>query len=211
LVWIPAGVYPAVGGAGMTTKYNRYRAYLDSMGDSMEIVIENTILSLVKGDITIEQTDAIVNAANSRLAGGGGVDGAIHRAGGPKITEECRKIGGCLTGSAVITTGGNLKARYVIHAVGPVYNDGKHGEDRLLSGAYKTSLELAVKHNLKSIAFPAISTGVYGYPIDKAAEVAVKTVADFVKTNKGLSLVRFVLFSDNDLKVYEQTLERLKA
>ncbi len=177
----------------------------------MELTVGNTVLSLVKGDITLEQTDAIVNAANSRLVEGGGVDGAIHRAGGPKITEECTKIGGCLTGSAVITTGGNLKARYVIHAVGPVYNGGKHGEDRLLSGAYKTSLELAVKHNLKSISFPAISTGIYGYPIDKAAEVAIKTVADFVKTNKGLSLVRFVLFSDSDLKVYEQTLKRLKA
>ncbi len=176
----------------------------------MELKVGDTVLSLVKGDITLEQTDAIVNAANSRLAVGGGVDGAIHKAGGPKITEECKKIGGCSTGSAVITTGGNLKARYVIHAVGPVYNDGKHGENRLLSGAYRASLELAVKHNLKSISFPAISTGIYGYPIDKAAEVAVKTVVDFVKTNKGISLVRFVLFSDNDFKVYEQTIERLK-
>ncbi len=175
----------------------------------MEITAGNTVLSLVKGDITLEQTDAIVNAANSRLAGGGGVDGAIHRAGGPTITEECGKIGGCPTGSAVITSGGNLKARYIIHAVGPVYHDGKHGEDRLLSGAYHTSLELAVNHKLKSIAFPAISTGIYGYPIDQAAEVALTTVLDFVKTNKGLSLVRFVLFSDSDLKVYESTLKRL--
>jgi O-acetyl-ADP-ribose deacetylase (regulator of RNase III) len=175
----------------------------------MEIVIENTVVSLVKGDITLEQADAIVNAANSRLTGGGGVDGAIHRAGGPQIMEACRKINGCPTGSAVITTGGNLEARYVIHAVGPVYHDGKHGEDRLLSGAYKTSLELAVKHNLKSIAFPSISTGVYGYPVEQASEIALKTVMDFIKKNNTLSLVRFVLFSDGDLKVYEKTLERL--
>ncbi|MGC8579003.1 MAG: O-acetyl-ADP-ribose deacetylase [bacterium] len=169
----------------------------------MEITIGNTVLSIIKGDITHEQTDAIVNAANSRLAGGGGVDGAIHRAGGPKIMEECRKIGGCPTGSAVITTGGNLKAKYVIHAVGPIYNDGKHGEDKLLAGAYRTSLELAIKNNLKSIAFPSISTGAYGYPVDKAAEIALKTIVEFIKGNKNLSLVRFVLFSDNDLKVYE--------
>lgn len=169
----------------------------------MEITIGNTVLSIVKSDITHEQTDAIVNAANSRLAGGGGVDGAIHRAGGPKIMEECKRIGGCPTGSAVITTAGNLKAKYVIHAVGPIYSDGKHGEDNLLASAYKTSLELAVKNNLKSIAFPSISTGAYGYPIDKAAEIALKTIVEFIKTNKSLSLVRFVLFSDNDLKVYE--------
>ncbi len=177
----------------------------------MELTTGNTVLSLVNGDITLEQTDAIVNAANSRLAGGGGVDGAIHRAGGQIITEECRKIGGCPTGSAVITSGGNLKARYIIHAVGPVYHDGQHGEDRLLSGAYKTSLELAVSQKLQSIAFPAISTGIYGYPIDQAAYVALTTVLDFVKTNTGLSLIRFVLFSDSDLKVYENTLKRLTA
>ncbi len=175
----------------------------------MEIVVKNTTVSLVKGDITLEQTDAIVNAANSGLAGGGGVDGAIHRAGGPQIMEACRKIGGCPTGSAVITTGGNLKARFVIHAVGPVYHDGRHGEDKLLSGAYKASLELAVKHNLKSIVFPSISTGVYGYPVKQASEIALGTVLDFIKINNALSLVRFVLFSDSDLKVYEKTLERL--
>jgi O-acetyl-ADP-ribose deacetylase len=175
----------------------------------MEITIGGTVVSLVSGDITLERTDAIANAANSRLAGGGGVDGAIHRAGGPKIMEECRKIGGCPTGSAVITTAGNLKARQVIHAVGPVYSDGKHGEDRLLAGAYKTSLELAIKNNIKSIAFPSISTGVYGYPVDKASEIALRTVMDFIKANKGLALVRFVLFSDSDLKVYENTLRKL--
>lgn len=177
----------------------------------MELTIGGTTISLVKGNIVLEETDAIINAANSRLAGGGGVDGAIHRAGGPAIDEACRRIGGCPTGSAVITAGGTLKARYVIHAVGPVYSDGRHGEDRLLAGAYGTSLDLAVKHHLKSIAFPSISTGAYGYPIDLAAGVAIKTVVDFVRTDKSLALVRFVLFSDGDLKVYEKALEREKG
>ncbi len=175
----------------------------------MEVRIGSTVISLVKGDITQEDTDAIVNAANSRLAGGGGVDGAIHRAGGPAIMEECRKIGGCPTGSAVITTGGRLKARYVIHAVGPVYKDGRHGEADLLSGAYRKSLEIASQKGLKSIAFPSISTGAYGYPVDKASEIALKTVIDFVKVNKRPGLVRFVLFSDRDFKTYQKTLERL--
>lgn len=176
---------------------------------NMQTTINLTTLSLIKGDITLEETDAIVNAANSRLAGGGGVDGAIHRTGGPKIMEECRKIGRCPTGSAVITTGGNLKAKYVIHTVGPIYHDGRHNEDKLLASAYKTSLELAIKNNIKSIAFPSISTGAYSYPINEAAEIALKTVMDFIKTNKELSLVRFVLFSDRDLEVYKKTLERL--
>ena len=175
----------------------------------MQTTIYSTILSLIKGDITLEETDAIVNAANSRLAGGGGVDGAIHRAGGPKIMEECRKIGSCPTGSAVISTGGNLKAKYVIHTVGPIYHNGKHGEDNLLADAYKTSLKLAIKNNIKSIAFPSISTGAYGYPINEAAEIALKTVIDFIKANKELSLVRFVLFSDRDFEVYKKTLEKL--
>lgn len=175
----------------------------------MEIKIGSTTLFLTKGDITQEETDAIVNAANSRLAGGGGVDGAIHRAGGPKIMEECRKIGGCPTGSAVITTGGNLKAKYVIHTVGPIYKDGKHHEAKLLASAYQKSLELAIKNGIKTLAFPSISTGAYGYPINEAAEIALKAVIDFLKANKGLSLVRFVLFSDRDWEVYKKTLERL--
>ena len=175
----------------------------------MEIKIGSTTLSLITGDITREETDAIVNAANSRLAGGGGVDGAIHRAGGPKIMEECRKIGGCPTGGAVITTGGNLKAKYVVHTVGPIYRDGKHDEAKLLASAYQKSLELAIKNNIKSIAFPSISTGAYGYPINAAAEIALKTVIGFIKANKGLSAVRFVLFSDKDFEVYKKTLERL--
>lgn len=175
----------------------------------MQTTIDSTILSLIKGDITLEETDAIVNAANSRLAGGGGVDGAIHRAGGPKIMEECRKIGGCPTGSAVITTGGNLKVKYVIHTVGPIYRDGKHDEARLLASAYKNSLKLAIKNNIKSIAFPSISTGAYGYSINEAAEITLKTVIDFIKVNKELSLVSFVLFSDRDFEVYKKMLEKL--
>lgn len=175
----------------------------------MEIKINDAVISIVRGDITNETTDAIVNAANSRLAGGGGVDGAIHRAGGPKIMEECRKIRGCPTGSAVITTGGNLKAKYVVHAVGPVYRDGSHGEDKLLAGAYKKCLKIAKENGLNSIAFPSISTGAYGYPIEDAARVALKTVIDFLNKNKGLKLARFVLFSERDLEVYKKTLEEL--
>lgn len=176
----------------------------------MEIKINSTTLSLIKGDITNEDTDAIVNAANSRLAGGGGVDGAIHRAGGPKIMDECRKIGGCPTGSAVITTGGNLKAKYVIHTVGPIYRDGKNREAELLSRAYEKSLELAASKEIKSIAFPSISTGAYGYPIDEASEIALNTVMGFIKTAVvPLQIIRFVLFSDKDLKVYEETLRSI--
>ncbi len=176
----------------------------------MEIKINSTTLSLIKGDITNEDTDAIVNAANSRLAGGGGVDGAIHRAGGPKIMEECRKIGGCPTGSAVITTGGNLKAKYVIHTVGPIYRDGKNREAELLSSAYGKSLELAASKEIKSIAFPSISTGAYGYPINEASEIALNTVMEFIKTAVApLQIIRFVLFSDKDLKVYEETLRSI--
>lgn len=175
----------------------------------MEIKINGTVLSLVRGDITLEDTDAIVNAANSRLAGGGGVDGAIHRAGGPAIMEECRKIGSCPTGSAVITTGGRLKARSVIHTVGPVYRDGQHGEPELLRSAYIESLNLALKNGLKSIAFPSISTGAYGYPVNEAARVALGTVMDFIRKNKGLDLVRFVLFSQKDLEAYSGALSSL--
>jgi O-acetyl-ADP-ribose deacetylase (regulator of RNase III) len=175
----------------------------------MEVKIGSSILSLVTGDITNESTEAIANAANSGLRGGGGVDGAIHRAGGPKIMEECRKIGGCPTGSAVITTGGNLKAKYVIHAVGPVYKDGRSGEDTLLSGAYRSCLEIASEKGIKSIAFPSISTGVYGYPIGDASRVALGTVIDYLKEHTEIELVRFVLFSDGDRTVYEKSLGEL--
>ncbi len=175
----------------------------------MEKKIDGAILSLVRGDITLEETDAIVNAANSRLAGGGGVDGAIHRAGGPAIMDECRKIGGCPTGEAVITIAGNLKARRVIHTVGPVYRDGRHKEPELLASAYNASLELALKNNLKSVSFPSISTGAYGYPVKEASEIALNAVIGFLRSNKGITLARFVLFSDRDYGVYKSTIESL--
>jgi len=144
----------------------------------MQTSIGATRLELVQGDITQQDVDAIVNAANSALAGGGGVDGAIHRAGGPQIMAECQRIVGCPTGQAVLTSGGNLKARYVIHAVGPIYNNGKSGEAELLAVVYFNSLRVAVENGLRSIAFPSISTGAYRYPIRDAAHIALKSVMD---------------------------------
>jgi len=166
----------------------------------MEAIINSTTIVLACGNITAETTDAIVNAANSRLAGGAGVDGAIHRAGGPSIMEECRRIGGCPTGQAVITTGGNLQAKYVIHTVGPVYRSGTGNEAKLLQSAYRESLKLALKNNLQSISFPAISTGIYGYPISEAAHLALKTCIEFSRENTGISLIRHILF---DRRTYE--------
>ncbi len=178
----------------------------------MEKTIGKTRLNLVQGDITSQETDAIVNAANTSLLGGGGVDGAIHRAGGPKILEECKKIlakqGGCPTGEAVITSGGNMATRYVIHTVGPVWSGGKRNEEQFLRNAYYNSLNLAKEYGIKSISFPSISTGVYRFPIDKAAKIALTTVKEFVQEHK-LEEVRFVLFSERDLKVYEEALEGL--
>ena len=175
----------------------------------MEVKINNSTLSLVEGDITKEETDAIVNAANSRLAGGGGVDGAIHRAGGPTIMEECRKIGGCPTGQAVITTAGNLKARYIIHTVGPVYQGGAKGEAVLLKSAHLESLKLASAKKLKSVAFPAISTGVYGYPVNEAAQIALKTVKDYLKEHADIELVRFVLFGHKTYDIFAEELKKI--
>lgn len=167
-------------------------------------------IDLELGDITHEKTDAIVNAANSSLLGGGGVDGAIHRAGGPAILEECRRLGGCPTGDAKLTGGGRLSARHVIHTVGPVYRDGRHGEPDLLASAYRRSLEVAVEHHLRSIAFPSISTGAYRYPIAEAAPIALRTVAGFLEQHPGqLDVVRFVLFGARDLAVYSDTLTRI--
>ncbi len=143
--------------------------------------INKSNIELCQGDITTQRVDAIVNAANSRLAGGGGVDGAIHRVGGPAIMEECRRIGGCPTGNAVITTGGKLPATYVIHAVGPVYRNGNSGEPELLKSAYQSCLKLADEHSIKSLAFPSISTGAYGYPIKEAATIALTTTLDYLK------------------------------
>jgi O-acetyl-ADP-ribose deacetylase (regulator of RNase III) len=153
-------------------------------------------LELVIGDITQQDTDAIVNAANSRLAGGGGVDGAIHRAGGPSIMAETRQHypQGCPTGEAVITGAGNLPARYVIHTVGPIWAGGRQGEAELLASAYRRSLEVALAHNCQSVAFPSLSTGAYGYPMDQAARTALRTVLDFLHTRQQPTLVRFVLF-----------------
>ncbi len=175
----------------------------------MEVKINNSTLSLVEGDITKEETDAIVNAANSRLAGGGGVDGAIHHAGGPSIIEECRKIGGCPTGQAVITTAGNLRAKYVIHTVGPVYQGGTKGEATLLRSTHVESLKLASSKKLKSVAFPAISTGVYGYPVDEAAHIALTTVIDYLKEHADIELVSFVLFGRKTYEIFAEELRKI--
>lgn len=162
----------------------------------------STHLVLLHGDITEQDTEVIVNAANSSLLGGGGVDGAIHRAAGPGLLAECRKLGGCPTGEARITKGYRLKARYVIHTVGPVWHGGKGGEDDLLVSAYRNSLLLAVENKAKTIAFPSISTGVYGFPIERAARIAFNTVKEFVSTQPVISEVRFVTFSRHDFDVY---------
>lgn len=151
-------------------------------------------IEIVQGDITKETVDAIVNAANETLLGGGGVDGAIHRAGGPAILEECRKLGGCKTGDAKISTAGRMPAKYVIHTVGPVYRDGAHGEPEKLTSCYRRSLEVAHENGVKTISFPAISCGIYGYPIPEAATIAIETVKEFLETHEGIEKVRFVLF-----------------
>ena len=163
-------------------------------------------IEVVKGDITGLPVDAIVNAANSRLAGGGGVDGAIHRAAGPDLLKECATLGGCPTGSAKITWGYNLPAKYVVHAVGPVWHGGNRNEPVLLAGCYRRSLELAVENNVRSIAFPAISCGVYHFPIDQAARIAVNEVATFLESNNSLEKVIFVCFDDTIQKAIEAEL-----
>jgi O-acetyl-ADP-ribose deacetylase len=164
-------------------------------------------IELIKGDITKLTVDAIVNAANSSLMGGGGVDGAIHRAAGPLLLEECKKIvrkqGGCKTGEAVITTGGDLPANYVIHTVGPVWQGGKQKEPELLAACYKNSLELAVENKITSLAFPNISTGVYGYPKQQAAEIAIHTVTEFLKENDFIDKVYFICFDEENYGLYE--------
>jgi O-acetyl-ADP-ribose deacetylase (regulator of RNase III) len=174
-------------------------------------IIGGTSLVLVQGDITTQDTAAIVNAANTTLLGGGGVDGAIHRAGGPQILAECKQIvaviGSCATGEAVITSGGLLKAKYVIHTVGPVWSGGNRGEPELLAKAYRNSLSLAMAKGIESIAFPSISTGAYRFPIEKAARIALATIIDAEK--RRLREVRFVLFSDDDLGVYAELLSQM--
>jgi O-acetyl-ADP-ribose deacetylase (regulator of RNase III) len=167
-------------------------------------------IELARGDITGQDVDAIVNAANTTLLGGGGVDGAIHRAGGPAILAACKTLGGCATGDAKITTGGRLKARHVIHTVGPVYRDGRHGEPALLASAYRRSLEVATQHGLRSVAFPSISTGAYGYPIGDAARIALRAVAAYLSATGDITLVRFVLFSEADLATYRDAWTEVK-
>lgn len=176
----------------------------------MKLQINSSTLELLEGDITNQDTEAIANAANSRLAGGGGVDGAIHSSGGYKIMAECRKIGNCPTGEARLTTGGNLKAKYVLHAVGPIYRDGIHGEPELLRGAYLSCLRLASEHSIKSIAFPSISTGVYGYPLDKAAKIALNSVIDYLKNHQEINLARFVLFGPKAFNIYKKILKEIQ-
>jgi len=175
----------------------------------MEVKVNNAVIALVQGDITAEETDAIVNAANSGLRGGGGVDGAIHRAGGPSIMEECRKIGSCPTGQAVVTGGGNLKARYVIHTVGPVYRGGSRGEPGLLKSVYRESLKRVTEKGLTSVSFPAISAGVYGYPLEEAARIALTTAIDYVKDHDEIRLIRFVLFSRDIYDVFSNELKQI--
>ena len=167
---------------------------------------------LLKGDITKLKVDVIVNAANSSLMGGGGVDGAIHRAGGPRILEECRAIvarqGGCNSGEAVITSGGLLPAKFVIHTVGPVWNGGKKNEQELLAACYQNSLKLAIEHKLSSIAFPNISTGIYGYPKKEAAEIATTTVSIFLKQDNFISKVYFVCFDEENYQLYQSLIHQ---
>ena len=176
----------------------------------MEIQVGTSGLELVIGDITEQDTEVIVNAANTTLLGGLGVDGAIHRAGGPQILGECKQIGGCPTGEARITAGGQLRARYVIHTVGPVYRDGQQGEPELLASAYRSSLELASLKGIKTLAFPSISTGAYGYPIKEAAQIALETVCKYLENVQGIQKVRFVLFGTKAYKYYEQILRSLR-
>ncbi len=179
------------------------------MESAMKISVNQSTLEIKQGDITQEETEAIGNAANSALAGGGGVDGAIHRAGGPSLMAELRKkYEGCPTGSAVITGGGKLKAKYVIHAVGPRYS-GTFRDAELLASAYRKSLELCSQNKIKSIAFPSISTGIYGYPVEEAARIALKTVRDYLNDHPDVKLVRFVLFDSSTYRAYEEALRDL--
>lgn len=174
--------------------------------------MKNGKIELVTGDITTMQVDAIVNAANSSLLGGGGVDGAIHRAGGKAILDECIKIrnkqGGCKVGEAVITTAGNMPAKYVIHTVGPVWSQSKSGADQLLANAYRNSLKLAVENGVKTIAFPNLSTGIYHFPKDEAAQIAIRTVGDFLANHDQIDKVIFVCFDEENYQIYHALLQR---
>jgi len=164
---------------------------------------------VIKGDITTLKVDAIVNAANEKLRGGGGVDGAIHRVGGAEILKECMNYDSCPTGEARLTTAGNMPSKYVIHTVGPIYKDGKHEEENLLKKAYNSSLKIAVENNIKSIAFPFISAGDYGYPKEEASKIAVETVLDFLDNNNSIDKVIFCCFSENDFILFDKVITRL--
>jgi O-acetyl-ADP-ribose deacetylase (regulator of RNase III) len=184
------------------------------MGNKPTQIINQAGLSIIKGDITQQTTDAIVNAANSSLMGGGGVDGAIHRAGGPAILEECKQIVSCQgrlpAGKAVITTAGNMKARHVIHTVGPIWHGGGQGEAEILASAYRESLQLAAENNLTSISFPSISTGAYGYPVDEASQIAIKAVASFLSETTSIKEVVFVLFDSRTFDAYASALQETR-
>lgn len=176
----------------------------------MQVTINQSTLELVQGDITSQDVEAIVNAANNSLLGGGGVDGAIHRAAGPELLAECRTLHGCATGDAKITRGYRLKARHVIHTVGPVYS-GAPQDAELLASAYRRSLEVASENHLQSMAFPSISTGAYGYPVQQAAPLALKTVLEYLTAHTDITLVRFVLYDARTFDAYKTTLPRLRG
>lgn len=173
--------------------------------------MDDVKVEIVQGDITRMAVDAIVNAANTALLGGGGVDGAIHRAAGPQLLEECRHLGGCPTGEAKITRGYELPARFVIHTVGPVWHGGSHGEDELLANCYRNCLRLAAENKIETIAFPSISTGVYRFPIDRACRIVLREVQAFRVNKPSLRKVVFVCFSENDAEVYRRALQELDA
>lgn len=175
----------------------------------MEAKIGKAVLELLQGDITEQDTNAIVNAANRSLLGGGGVDGAIHRAAGPQLLTECLTLGGCQTGDAKITKGYRLKAKHVIHTVGPIYHSAGKEAPKLLASCYRRSLEVASENKLKSVAFPSISTGAYGYPMEQAAPIALRTVIDYLKGHPDIQLVRFVLFGKEAYQAYEKALKDL--
>ncbi len=179
------------------------------MAGYVQTRVKRAVIELALGDITEQDTDAIVNAANQSLLGGGGVDGAIHRAAGPQLLAETRTLGGCQTGDAKITRGYNLKARHVIHAVGPIYRSGDPAIPRLLASAYQRSLEVAAENGIKRIAFPAISTGIYDYPLEKAAPIALATVYDFLFVSNQIELVRFVLFDPPAMAAFTTALQAL--
>ena len=167
-------------------------------------------IQVVEGDITKQRVDAIVNAANTTLLGGGGVDGAIHRAAGPELLEECRALGGCQTGQAKITKGYKLPAKWVIHTVGPIWRDGRHGEEELLAGCYRNSLALAEQKGVRTIAFPSISTGAFGFPMDKAARIAIAEIRKFLERNSSLEKVVLVCFGKSAFDIHRNALDKIR-